>query len=181
MSGIIVDRDVTLDGTEQGTAWFSGDRTYRYLLTRRWDVMRPVMGWIMLNPSTADAFQPDPTITRCMGFARREGCGGIDVCNLFALRATDPRALAGHDDPVGPGNDDFLADLARLAEGPVVAAWGAYGGASGRDGRVARLFAGVGVPLRCVGTTKAGAPRHPLYVRGDALLSGWPVSRTEAA
>ncbi|HEV2256526.1 MAG TPA: DUF1643 domain-containing protein, partial [Streptosporangiaceae bacterium] len=180
-SGLIVDRDVALDGTERGTAWFSSDRTYRYLLTRRWDVLRPVMGFIMLNPSTADAFRPDPTITRCAGFADREGCGGIDVVNLFALRATDPRKLAGHPDPAGPANDDFLADLARLAEGPVVAAWGAHAAAGARARAVAELFARLGVPLRCLGTTKAGAPRHPLYVRGDAPLTGWPVTRSEVA
>lgn len=181
MSGLIVERDVALDGAERGTAWFSSDRVYRYLLTRRWDVLKPVMGWIMLNPSTADAFRPDPTVTRCAGFAGREGCGGIDVVNLFALRATDPRELAGHADPVGPRNDEFLADLPRLAEGPVVAAWGAHAGIGDRAGEVAGLFARMGVPLLCLSTAKAGAPRHPLYVRADAPLVPWPATTERSA
>jgi len=179
-SNLIVGRDVGLDGIERGAAWFSADGTYRYLLTRRWDVMAPVMGFIMLNPSTADAFRPDPTITRCMGFARRAGCGAIEVCNLFALRATDPRALAGHPDPVGPENGDFLADLAKLTEGPVIAAWGTNDAVAGRARAVAELCAGLGVTLRCLGTTKDGSPRHPLYVRADASLTSWPASRPGA-
>ena len=82
-------------------------RVYRYLLTRRWGTV-PAMVWIMLNPSTADAFAEDPTIRRCLIFAHREGCGGLTVVNLFALRSTDPKALTRHPDPVGPANDTFI-------------------------------------------------------------------------
>lgn len=171
---LIVDRDVDLAGVERGTAWFSPDRTYRYLLTRRWDVLKPVMAFVMLNPSTADAFQPDPTITRCAGFARREGCGGIEIANLFALRATDPRELAGHADPAGPDNDRMLADLGALS-GVVVAAWGAHPAAISRGAAVARALTAAQpvVQVRCLGVTKDGHPRHPLYVRADAPLIPW--------
>ena len=172
---LVIDRDVDLSGIERGTAWFSPDRTYRYLLTRRWDVLAPVMSFIMFNPSKAGAAATDPTVTRCCGFARRERCGGIEVGNLHALCATNPDDLRGHPDPVGPDNDAMLEDLARLATGPVVAAWGALN-TNGRDLAVARVFTRLGVPLYCLGTTKGGHPRHPLYVRGDAPLIPWEAA-----
>lgn len=74
---------------------------YRYELTRRW-APGPLVGWVMLNPSRADAHTDDPTVRRCVGFAHRWGYGGLIIRNLYALRATDPAALADHLDPVGP-------------------------------------------------------------------------------
>ena len=115
-------------------AAFNEARTHRYLLARSWQPGLPVMTWIMLNPSTADAFADDPTIRRCVSFARREGCGGIVVTNLFALRATDPRELRLHSDPVGACNDQVID---AHACGTVVVAWGAGGNLSGRGGQVA--------------------------------------------
>jgi hypothetical protein len=170
---LVVDRDEAMFG-EAGAAWFSRDRGYRYLLTRRWGDPAPWMTWIMLNPSTADASADDPTIRRCTAFARREGCGGMDVVNLFALRATDPAALSASDDPVGPDNDLFVAQHAAQATF-AVAAWGVHGALRGRGAHVARLLADAGVRLLCFGTTKGGDPRHPLYVRSEAPLVLWQV------
>ncbi|TMF61888.1 MAG: DUF1643 domain-containing protein, partial [Chloroflexi bacterium] len=67
-------------------ATFSADRRYRYRLWRRWDGARPVVAFVMLNPSTADARRDDPTIRRCIGFAKSWGFGGVEVVNLFAYR-----------------------------------------------------------------------------------------------
>jgi len=89
------------EGRSFGGAIVSDDGLYRYRLWRRWDAECPTMVWIMLNPSTADAEVDDPTIRRCIGFARREHCGGIEVVNLYALRATNP---AAHPTPEGPEN-----------------------------------------------------------------------------
>ncbi|GAB4590015.1 DUF1643 domain-containing protein [Nocardia sp. IFM 10818] len=134
--------------------------TYRYLLTRRWAQHAPVLGWVMLNPSTADADADDPTIRRCIGFARAAGFGGIVVRNLYALRATDPRALRRHPDPVGPDND---AHLARCADEKItVLAWGSGGGA--RAGEVLALLAEHGVRAYHLALTRDGHPRHPLYL-----------------
>jgi hypothetical protein len=149
----------------RGMATLSADRAYRYLLTRRWGD-GPAMCWIMLNPSTADASEDDPTIRRCIGFARREGCEAIQVVNLFALRASDPRELLASPDPVGPGGDGFL--LARPLSACTVAAWGAQGSLRGRSAKVTAMLAGA--RLLCLGVTASGEPRHPLYVRGDAPL-----------
>jgi hypothetical protein len=174
---LVVDRDEAMFG-EAGAAWFSSDRTYRYLLTRRWGDPASWMTWIMLNPSTADASADDPTIGRCTAFAKREGCGGLDVLNLFAWRAADPRALRECGDPVGPDNDLFITGHAQGAL--VVAAWGAHAFAAGRAREVGQLVGALGVSLLCLGITKDGHPKHPLArgrerVPDDAPLVPWQV------
>lgn len=136
--------------------------TYRYELIRRWDVTLPRVGWIMLNPSTADAEQDDPTIRRCIGFAKSWGYGGIVVRNLYALRATDPRALWNHPSPVGPDNDSYLLDA--VDDLVTVCAWGAHGR---RGDAVINALSDAGAALYHLGLTKAGKPRHPLYLKGD--------------
>ena len=119
----------------------------------------------MLNPSRADAHRDDPTIRRCIGFARDWGYGGIDVVNIFALRATDPRDLRSVRDPVGPRNDEFI--LRAAARSPVVIAWGVHGALLDRGAKALRLF-GAGTRILALGRTRSGAPRHPLYLRRDA-------------
>lgn len=148
----------------RSSAVFSPCERYRYLLRREWGGP-PTCTFIMLNPSTADQWQDDPTIRRCIGFAKREGCGALTVLNIFAFRATDPKVMAAADDPIGPQNDDYLR--AALGQGPVVAAWGAHKMAEERGRDVAKML---GRDLLCLGTTKVGAPRHPLYVKRDAPL-----------
>jgi hypothetical protein len=175
----IVERDDSLLG-DAGAAWFSHDRAYRYLLTRRWGDPHRWMTFIMLNPSTADAFADDPTIRRCTGFAKREGCGGLNVLNLFAWRATDPRELPGCPNPAGPYNDHFLTSCVYDQDPVVVAAWGTGGTLQGRDREVARLLAAMGVEVRCLGVTKDGHPKHPLArgrerVPDDAPLIPWEI------
>jgi len=149
--------------------------TYRYWLTRVWDDSLPRLGWVMLNPSTADADVDDATIRRLAGsekrpgFARRWGFGGIIVRNLYALRSTDPKALVGHPDPVGPENDDELA-LAAYHEPLTMLAWGANA-PTDRSQHVAKLLwmrsQIHGTRLAVLGWTKSGMPRHPLYVCQD--------------
>jgi len=154
-----------LDMVLQSSAVISDCGQYRYQLGRRWGD-GPSCVFIMLNPSTADAEKDDPTIRRCIGFAKREGCGGLIVVNLFAFRATQPEVLLSAADPIGPENDAYIADALSKESGPIIAAWGAWG--DGRRGRiVAARFPG---RLQALGATKDGRPRHPLYVRGDAPL-----------
>lgn len=106
-------------------ALLSEDGRYRYRLWRLWDELAPVMTWVMLNPSTADAEVDDPTIRKCIGFAKQHHYGGIVVVNLFAYRATDPKELGKVKDPVGPENDQHIlwACTAPLMLS-VVAGWG---------------------------------------------------------
>lgn len=157
-------------------AVFSGDRAYRYLLTRRWG-RGPTMTWLMLNPSTADAFRDDPTVLRCQRRAvlrqwRGIAFGGIAVVNLFALRSTDPAVLRTHPDPAGPGNDACLRAFCRPGD-TVVAAWGSYGTLHGRGAGVAAMLTGAGVSPLCLGTTASGQPRHPGRLAYGEPLVPW--------
>lgn len=163
------------DGERDTGAIFSADQRYRYVLWRGWssDVRRLVV--IGLNPSTADARKNDPTVTRCISFAKREGCGGLVMLNLFALRATDPGVMLAAADPIGVENDKYIQGYAFGNNRVVVAAWGAHGGHRERDIAVAELLAGA--QLWCLGTTKEGDPRHPLYIRADRELEPFTVFR----
>lgn len=155
------------DGIARG-AYLSEDGRYRYELTRTWGAGDRLL-WIMLNPSTADACVDDPTIRRVIGFSRAWGFDGAIVANLFALRATDPKALRAHPDPVGPANDAMLAHLAKRSPF-AVCAWGAHGGLHGRDVAVRALLESVGCLRRCLGRTSSGAPKHPLYLAASTPL-----------
>ena len=136
----------------------------RYLLWRTWDLDRPRLLWVLLNPSTADERADDPTVRRCAGFSRAWGYGGLELVNLFALRAADPRELQRATDPVGRETDRYIAAAATRAVG-IIAAWGERGRYQQRDRAVCALLTrhAVDVP-RCLGTTRSGCPRHPLYV-----------------
>lgn len=152
---------------------------YRYHLWRQW-AEGPAALWVMLNPSTADASADDPTIRKCVGFARRWGCGRIDVVNLFALRATDPHELTRVQDPVGPRNAAALRDVLRgRGESLLIAAWGAGSRVRGKalESRARRFRDEVGhLRFFCLGTTKGGQPRHPLMPAYSTPLQRWPVA-----
>jgi hypothetical protein len=169
--GLIVETNSTLFGSA-ASATLSPDGVYRYALTRTWRRGAPAV-FVMLNPSTADAMADDPTIRRCIGFATRWGCGGVVVVNLFGLRSTDPAVLYHHPDPIGPDNDAVIAEQLANHDGPVVAAWGMNGVIADRDEAVTSLIRGMGRELQCLGVTKLGLPRHPLYVAGATELSPW--------
>jgi hypothetical protein len=156
------------------SADLSDDAVYRYTLTRRWGT-GPSIPWVMLNPSTADGDVDDPTIRRVVGFTRDAGYGACTVLNLFALRSTDPALLLRHPDPVGPENDLVIkatvrAHTTRPPGDPqprfVVAAWGASVDDRHLAARARAVLDGplAGVDVRCLGTTRSGQPRHPLYV-----------------
>ena len=120
----------------------------------------------MCNPSTATATQDDPTIRRCMGFARDWGHERLAVVNLFAARATDPRDMLRVYDPVGPENDSAIMDEA-IGASAIVVAWGEHGCHDGRGAAVLRMLQEAGPPVLALGLTATGQPRHPLYVRAD--------------
>ena len=158
---------------EASTATFSPCGLYRYTLGRRWG-NGDLSCWLMLNPSTADESQDDPTIRRCIGFSKAWGYGGLTVVNIFAFRATDPDDMRKADDPVGPGNDAAIVEAAGRAA-VVVAAWGVHGTFRERGRNVARLLRDNGVTLQCLGTTKDGHPKHPLYVAAATPLASFGV------
>lgn len=154
--------------TPRGSANISDDGLYRYSLTRHvltgdardhaTEIGKETCTFVMLNPSTADAEQDDPTIRRCIGFARDWGYARLKVVNLYAYRATNPRDLWLADDPVGPENDHALA-LAFGMSDCLTAAWGAHA----KPERVAAVMAIPMAPRYALGLTKNGSPHHPLY------------------
>ena len=108
------------------TANFSACRKYRYSLKRVWNRQSPFVLFIGLNPSTADEINDDPTLTRCMDYAKRWGYGGVCVANLFAYRATKPTDMLRVNDPIGIDNNSWLKKLSKAA-GLTVVAWGNHG------------------------------------------------------
>jgi hypothetical protein len=180
------------------------DRTgcYRYSLWREWNLQAPVIAFIMLNPSTADATADDPTIRRCIRFAQVWGYGSLEVVNLFAYRATHLKDLRGAVDPIGEENDRYLQNAVQRVQ-TVLLAWGNWGSLQNRSATVMQLLQNVileddrqsvskakplikqsltassnhksdyftqnSITFYCLGKTKLGHPRHPLYVRGDVL------------
>lgn len=147
---------------------------YRYSLVREWGFGHDTCMFIMLNPSTADANEDDPTIRRCIGFAAQWGFRRLAVANLFALRSTDPKALPFADDPVGPENDWMIGIMANKST-LRIAAWGASVRkvAAPREAELLAKFKTFGLPLYHLGLTKAGLPRHPLYLKGDTRPTVW--------
>lgn len=152
------------------SAIFSLCRTWRYDLTRSWNYGDPVLVVIGLNPSTADETKDDPTIRRCVGFAKSWGFNSLFMLNLFALRSTDPNALRGANDPIGPDNDFHLHSICKGRR--VLCAWGTHGEFLGRGEEVREMLHGH-CELGHLGLTKDGLPRHPLYLRADEKWRPW--------
>ena len=154
-------------------AVYSACEAYRYRLTRVW-AAGPQMLFVMLNPSTATEVQNDPTVERCERRARQLGYGGFAVANIFAYRATDPRLMRAQADPVGPGNDAAILDMAAVAD-RVICAWGTHGAHLGRGAAVETLLRQAGHLPYHLGLTQGGAPKHPLYIRYDQEPQLWPA------
>ena len=173
------------------SAVISGCGKYRYLLKRKIPTESQHAKkclFIMLNPSTADASTDDPTIRRCITFASRLGCSELTVVNLFALRATNPRELlkALKDDPVQAfgGFPNVVAIESEIeSHSPIhdviICAWGKQKGIKAHGDRVASLVRESGRVPYCLGTTKDGHPRHPLFVRSDRVLEEYRTTTQE--
>lgn len=156
------------------SAFISECGAYRYWLKREWPrdgVEAGLLAFVMLNPSTADAELDDPTIRRCVSFAKREGREGVVVVNLYAGRATEPDDLFKMKDPEGPGNLNQWMSWLRHERVTVVCAWGADSRARIQARKFKRFAAEHNIELWRLGDlTKDGSPRHPLYLRADTPL-----------
>ncbi len=146
----------------QTSANFSRCKKYRYALWRIWQPDAPLVLIVGLNPSTADAVQDDPTIRRCIGFARDWGFGRLCVANLFAYRATLPTDLKQAKDPIGPANKRWLSRLVSQAD-EVVAAWGNDGSFMQQGEQFLQKYPNVA----CIRLNSSGEPAHPLYIKKD--------------
>ena len=161
-----------LKGDAASTALYSPCQNYRYTLTRVWNPDGPKALFVMLNPSTATEVQNDPTVERCERRARALGFGAFRVCNIFAYRATDPQVMRAQADPVGPGNDAAIAESALWAD-RIVCAWGTHGAHLGRGPAVEALLRATQRRLYHLGLSKAGHPKHPLYIGYSQQPQPW--------
>lgn len=156
-------------------------RQYRYTLWRDFPVQNWLTGAAMnsesylmvigLNPSTADETKDDPTIRRCVGFAKLWGFGALCMTNLFAWRDTKPENMMAVTWPVGAENDHYLLQSAEGA-GMIMAAWGKHGSHNGRACDALRLLNGF--QIKCLKKNKDGSPMHPLYVAADTIPITYP-------
>lgn len=159
-------------------------KQYRYTLTRIWDPRKPKLVFVMLNPSIADNRKDDPTIRRCIGYAKKFGYGSIVVVNLFAYRATKCKRLSEVADPVGRCNDRYI--LREAAGNTVVCAWGDRQkfkklSLAGRPAKVLRLLNSVGAQIKCLKLTERQDPSHPVRLPKDLCLQDYPGHQRTSA
>jgi hypothetical protein len=162
-------------GDAPSTAYYSDCERYRYALTREWDASGRKALFIMLNPSTATEVQNDPTVERCERRARTLGFGAFCVANIFAWRDTDPRNMRAAVDPIGPKNDVTLLKYTDWAD-LIICAWGTHGTHMGRGAKVEALLRETQRPLYHLGLSKAGHPKHPLYIAYREQPRLWDAS-----
>lgn len=160
-----------VEGACRSVATYAPCECYRYDLTRVWAPEGSRALFIMLNPSTATELRNDPTVERCERRARALGHGAFRVVNIFAFRATDPKVMRAAADPIGPGNDAAIMAGAAWAD-TIICAWGTHGAHLGRGEAVEAALRAGGHRLFHLGLTRAGHPRHPLYIGyGQAPVS----------
>lgn len=161
--------NIKVDASIKSKTKFSSCRKWRYALKRKWGIGGICM-FVGLNPSTADETYNDPTVNRCMRFAQGWGYGSMYMTNIFAFRATDPNDMKSVVYPIGPDNNKWLIKCAEKAS-IVIACWGVHGEHLGRQVRVRKLLKPY--KLHCLGLTKEGYPKHPLYLRKDLKPIRW--------
>ncbi len=168
---LMITRSHTKDDAPSEAVYSDCER-YRYMLTRVWDTGGKRALFIMLNPSTATEIQNDPTVERCERRARALGFGAFRVLNIFAWRDTDPRKMRRAPDPVGPDNDAAILQSCVWAD-QIICAWGTHGEHLARGPEVERLLRNTGRPLFHLGLSKAGHPKHPLYIAYTRQPEPW--------
>ncbi len=170
-NGILIKRSVE-EGDTSSEAIYSSCEAYRYELTRVWKPNRDRILFVMLNPSTATEIKNDPTVARCEGRARHLGFGSYRVCNIFALRSTNPKGLYRSECPIGIENDEAIKRGCTWAD-KIVCAWGNHGELLDRGKEVERLMRSTGNLLLHLGLTRKNFPKHPLYISHSQPLIPW--------
>jgi len=148
----------------ESEAYFDEDKIYRYLLYRKWGNLKKKVTWIMLNSSTADETLDDPTIRRCIGFAKQFDADELDIVNLFAYRSTNPEKLYTVEDPVGKENDDYIRKSIEKSS-LIILGWGNHGKLLNRsDEVISKLLKPYSDKVFALKILKNGEPGHPLYI-----------------
>ncbi len=145
-------------------AILSKNRKYRYVLSRIWDESKPTVMIIGLNPSTADETENDPTIIKCIDFAKSWGYGGVYMLNLFGFRATKPKDMFNTDEPIGQDNDKYIEEYSKICD-KVICAWGNDGSYKNRSKDILSKIENT----YYLKLNQTGEPAHPLYLKGDLI------------
>ncbi len=141
-------------------AIFSEDNIHRYALIHEWELDRPSLMIISLNPSAEDGELNNPTIRRCIGFAKRWGFGRLFITNLFSFKTSSPKDLFNSENPIGNKNDYWLKKLSKKVD-KVVLAYGNHGKFKNRHEEILKI---IHDPY-CIKKSKTGMPMHPLYLK----------------
>ncbi len=139
---------------------FSKCRKYRYTLWRIWNLNKPKVMFIGLNPSTADEINNDPTVTRCINYSKLWGYGGMYMMNIFAFRTTYPSELKKSTNPIGIDNDYWIKKVSKSVD-KCIGAWGNDGDFLDRSKEIIKLIP----QLYCLKINNSGEPSHPLYLK----------------
>ena len=158
-----------------GTAIFSIDHKYRYVLTRKWS-NNGICLFIMLNPSTADAYKFDPTVSRAYKIAKRFRLGELVVLNIFAIKGSDPYVIKEHIDPVGKYNDYYLNYYCKKAK-MIIVAWGNHGSYNNRSNDVKNILLRNKKEVYCIDINISGEPKHPLYTKKNSKLKKYKLDK----
>ena len=158
-----------------GTAIFSLDHKYRYVLTRKWSD-NGICLFIMLNPSTADAYKLDPTVKRAFKIAKRFRLGELVVLNIFAIKGSDPSVIKEHTDPVGKYNDYYLNYYCKKSK-MIIVAWGNHGSYNNRSNDVKNILLRNKKEVYCIDINISGEPKHPLYTRNNSKLKKYKLDK----
>ena len=163
------------------SAVFSDDRKYRYLLQRKINNAKNICVFICLNPSTADEKFDDPTVRRCIGYAREWGYGKLMLGNLYAYRATSPKEMLAQGDRNAPGLDNtgwllYLLEIGNQPGNTVVLGWGNLGDRLGAASRLREEIKYRGYSSHVLKLTGQDEPAHPLYLRKDLVPQPYDLS-----
>lgn len=150
------------------SAIYSDCEKYRYELRRVWNHKEKLVCWIMLNPSTADAEHNDPSVQRCMNYTKSWKYGGVIITNLFGLRSTDPKKLWSTNEPIGPGNEEFIINADKEADLTVMA-WGIHGLYKNQAQHILNFLR----QPHFLSLTRNCCPRHPLYLKKNLQPQKW--------
>lgn len=162
------------------TATISKCGKFRYTLGRRWGSGQRLLAYVMFNPSTADSDNDDATIRRCIRFAQAHDFDALEVVNLFAYRARDPKDLRAAGYPIGPENDAHIRHIASISN-EVCLAWGALAAGLERPQIVLPMLRRVGTPISCLRITRSGNPQHPLMLSSKCVLQPFTADAIQDA
>lgn len=170
---IYIEKNFDIVKKERGYAVFSFDKKYRYILGRKWSNKGKCL-FILLNPSTADAFKLDPTITRAYNLSKKLGLGELIILNIFAIRGSNPEIIKKVSDPIGPLNNYYIKKYVKKSD-LIILGWGNHGKINNRSKEIIDIIKKVKKEIYVLDINKNGEPKHPLYIKSDIKIKKYNI------